>query len=420
LNHFEYKNGELHAEDVSIASIAASVGTPFYCYSSATLERHYRVFEAALPKGTLIAYAVKANGNLSVIRTLAKLGAGADIVSSGELKRALAGGVPASKIVFSGVGKTRQEIAFGLDCGIMQFNAESEEELEVLSEVAVSKSKRAAVSLRINPDVDALTHAKISTGKAENKFGIAWHRAEAVYQHASRLPGIEVTGVDAHIGSQITQLGPFRQAFAKLADLVRSLRANGHKISHIDLGGGLGVPYVAGSEAPPLPALYGDIVRDAFAGLDVKLIVEPGRLITANAGILVSRVTYVKKGDQRTFVILDAGMNDLVRPAMYDAHHDIIPVVQPGNSENTVYDVVGPVCESADLFARNREMPPVAANDLVAILSAGAYGAVQASSYNARALVPEVLVHGRHFAVTRPRQTVEEMIARESYPDWLR
>lgn len=420
MNHFEYKNGELHAEDVSIASIAASVGTPFYCYSSATLERHYRVFEAALPEGTLIAYAVKANGNLSVIRTLARLGAGADIVSSGELKRALAGGVPPSKIVFSGVGKTREEIGFGLDCGIMQFNAESEEELEVLSELAVSKSKRAAVSLRINPDVDALTHAKISTGKAENKFGIAWHRAEAAYQHASRLPGLDVTGVDAHIGSQITQLGPFKQAFAKLADLVRSLRSSGLKISHIDLGGGLGVPYVAGSEAPPLPASYGDIVRDAFAGLDVKLIVEPGRLITANAGILVSRVTYVKKGDQRTFVILDAGMNDLVRPAMYDAHHDIIPVAQPGNSENTVYDVVGPVCESADLFARNREMPAVAANDLVAILSAGAYSAVQASSYNARPLVPEVLVHGRHFAVTRPRQTVEEMIARESYPEWLR
>jgi diaminopimelate decarboxylase len=419
LNHFEYKDGVLHAEDVAVATIAAQVGTPFYCYSTATLERHYRVFEAALPKGTLIAYAVKANGNLSVIRTLARLGAGADIVSSGELKRALAGGIPASKIVFSGVGKTREEIAFGLDCGIMQFNAESEEELDVLSEVATSKSKRAAVSLRINPDVDALTHAKISTGKAENKFGIAWHRAEAAYAHASRLPGLDVTGVDAHIGSQITQLGPFKQAFAKLADLVRSLRASGLRISHIDLGGGLGVPYKE-HEAPPPPSSYGDMVQEAFAGLDVKLIVEPGRLITANAGILVSRVTYVKKGDQRTFVILDAGMNDLVRPAMYDAHHDIIPVAQPRNSQNTVYDVVGPVCESADLFARNREMPPVAAGDLVAILSAGAYGAVQASSYNARPLVPEVLVNGRHFAVTRPRQSVEEMIARESYPDWLR
>lgn len=418
MNHFEYSNGELCAEGVSIAAIAADVGTPFYCYSSATLERHYRVFEAALPPGTLIAYAVKANGNLSVIRTLARLGAGADIVSAGELKRALAAGVPASKIVFSGVGKTRDEIAFGLDCNIMQFNAESEEELEVLSEVAVSRSKRACVSLRINPDVDALTHAKISTGKAENKFGIAWHRAEAACQRASQLPGLDVTGVDAHIGSQITQLGPFKQAFDKLADLVRTLRARGLRISHIDLGGGLGVPYTDG-DAPPLPAAYGDIVRDAFAGLDVKLIVEPGRLITANAGILVSRVTYVKKGDERTFVILDAGMNDLIRPAMYDARHDIIPVVRPGNCENKVYDVVGPVCESADLFARNREMPPLAAGDLVAILSAGAYGAVQASSYNARPLVPEVLVHQRHFAVTRPRQTVEDMIARESFPDWL-
>lgn len=418
MNHFEYKNGELFAEDVAVSEIAAAVGTPFYCYSTATLERHYRVLEAALPKGTLIAYAVKANGSLAVIKTLARLGAGADIVSAGELKRARAGGIPASKIVFSGVGKTRDEIAFGLESGIMQFNAESEEELEVLSEVAVSKSKRAAVSLRINPDVDALTHAKISTGKAENKFGIAWHRAEAAYKKASQLPGIEVTGVDAHIGSQITQLGPFKQAFAKLAELVSSLRASGLKISHIDLGGGLGVPYAVG-DAPPLPSSYGSMVQDAFAGLDVKLIVEPGRLITANAGILVSRVTYVKAGDARTFVILDAGMNDLIRPAMYDAHHDIIPVPEPQNSERRVYDVVGPVCESADLFARNRELPPITPGNLVAILSAGAYGAVQASSYNARPLVPEVIVNGRRFSVTRPRQSVEEMIARERLPDWL-
>lgn len=418
MNHFEYKNGELFAEDVALREISATVGTPFYCYSTATLERHYQVFEAALPSGTLIAFAVKANGSLAVIRTLAKLGAGADIVSGGELKRALAAGIPPNKIVFSGVGKTRAEIALALDHNIKQFNAESEEELEVLSEVALSKSKTALVSLRINPDVDALTHAKISTGKAENKFGIAWHRAESAFGKAARLPGLKVSGVDVHIGSQITQLGPFREAFGKLAGLVKQLRSQGHSISHIDLGGGLGVPYTHTDE-PPLPAAYGQVVREVFAALDAELIVEPGRLICANAGVLVSTVSYVKKGDERNFIILDAGMNDLVRPAMYDARHDIIPLNKPDKSEKRVYDIVGPVCESADLFARNRELPPVKPGDLVAILSAGAYGAVQASSYNARPLVPEVLVKGRHFAVTRPRQSVEEMIALERMPNWL-
>ena len=419
MNHFEYRNGELFAEDVPISSIAASVGTPFYCYSTATLERHFRVFESALPSGTLIAYAVKANGNLAVIRTLARLGAGADIVSAGELMRALDGGIPASKIVFSGVGKTREEMGFALEKCIKQFNVESEEELEVLSAVASSRGMRASVSFRINPDVDALTHAKISTGKAENKFGIAWHRAVDAYRRAAKMPGIEISGVDAHIGSQITQLGPFRQAFTKLAELVGKLRADGHRITKIDIGGGLGVPY-SDSDAPPLPEAYGQVVRETLSGLDAELIVEPGRLITANAGVLVSRVTYVKKGDERKFLILDAGMNDLIRPAMYDASHDIVTVADRRNSQNTVYDIVGPVCESADQFARNRELPEVSAGELVAILSAGAYGAVQASSYNARPLVPEVIVHGSHFAVTRPRQSVEEMIARESYPDWLR
>ena len=418
LNHFNYKNGELFAEDIAISEITESVGTPFYCYSSATLERHYRVFEAALPTGTLIAYAVKANGSLAVIKTLSKLGAGADIVSGGELKRALAGGVPSSKIVFSGVGKTREEMAQGLDAGILQFNVESEEELEVLNEVALSKGTHAAISIRVNPDVDARTHAKISTGKAENKFGIAWHRAEAAYARAAKLPAIDVVGVDLHIGSQITDLGPFREAFGKVAELVRSLRSKGLKITRIDLGGGLGVPY-ADTDSPPLPGSYGEVVRDAVGALDAQLIVEPGRLITANAGVLISRVTYVKAGDQRKFIILDAGMNDLIRPAMYDARHDIIPVREPQDSHRKVYDIVGPICESADLFARDRELPVVAAGDLVAILSAGAYGAVQASSYNARALVPEVLVKDRHFAVTRPRQSVEEMIARERLPEWL-
>lgn len=418
MTHFAYRDGVLHAEDVALHDIADSVGTPFYCYSSATLERQYKLVEKALPAGTLIAYAVKANGNLSVIRTLARLGAGADIVSVGELKRAVAAGVPTSKIVFSGVGKTRDEIAAGLDAGILQFNVESEEELEVLNEVALSKSRRAVVSLRVNPDVDAQTHAKISTGKALNKFGIAWHRAEGAFAHAARLPGIEVAGVDLHIGSQITSLGPFREAFAKVAELVRRLRATGQKITRIDLGGGLGVAY-SQEDAPPLPVEYGAVVRDTVGALGAQLVVEPGRLLTANAGVLVSRVTYVKEGEERRFVILDAGMNDLIRPAMYDAHHDIVPVLKAKESQFKVYDVVGPICESADLFARDRELPVVGQGDLVAILSAGAYGAVQASSYNARALVPEVLVRGRHFAVTRPRQSVDEMIARERLPDWL-
>jgi diaminopimelate decarboxylase len=419
MNHFTYRDGVLHAEDVSIPEIAKAVGTPFYCYSTATLERHYRVFEAALPKGTLVAYAVKANGNLSVIKTLAKLGAGADIVSLGELKRAIAGGVPASKIVFSGVGKKRNEIAAALDAGIFQFNVESEPELDVINEIALSKGARAAIALRVNPDVDARTHAKISTGKAENKFGIGWSRARAAYAHAAKLPGLKVVGVDVHIGSQITDLQPFREAFAKVGELVRALRSEGHEISRIDLGGGLGVPYEKGM-APPDPEKYGVVVREAVSGLDAQLIVEPGRLITANAGVLICEVIYVKQGDEKAFVILDAGMNDLIRPALYDAWHDIVPVHQAApDVQRRVYDVVGPVCESTDLFARDRELAPLSAGDLVAILSTGAYGAVQASGYNARPLAPEILVRGRQFAVTRPRQTVEETIALERWPDWL-
>lgn len=418
MNHFDYRDGVLCAEDVPIPEIAAAVGTPFYCYSTATLERHFRVFEGAMPKGTLVAYAVKANGSLAVIRTLAKLGAGADIVSVGEMKRARAAGVPASKIVFSGVGKTRVEMAAALDAGIFQFNVESEPELDLLNEVARSKGMQAAMALRINPDVDAKTHAKISTGRAENKFGIGWGRAKAAYAYAATLPGLKVVGVDVHIGSQITDLAPFREAFAKVVQLVHELRAEGHAISRVDLGGGLGVPY-GEQKAPPLPESYGAVVREAVAGLDAQLIVEPGRLITANAGVLVAEVIYVKKGDEKEFIILDAGMNDLVRPAMYDAWHDIVPVrVNPG-AQRRVYDVVGPVCESADLFARDRELPALSQGDLVAVLTAGAYGAVQASSYNARPLAPEVLVKGRQFAVTRPRQSIDEMIAQERQPDWL-
>lgn len=419
MNHFTYRDGVLCAEDVPLPDIAKVVGTPFYCYSTATLERHYRVFEAAMPKGTLIAYAVKANGNLSVVKTLANLGAGADIVSVGELKRVMAGGVPPSKIVFSGVGKKRDEIAAALDAGIFQFNVESEAELDVINEIALAKGKHAAVALRVNPDVDARTHAKISTGKAENKFGIGWSRAQAAYAYAAKLPGIEVVGVAVHIGSQVTELEPFRQTFAKVVELVRALRGAGHKISRVDLGGGLGVPYKEGM-TPPDPESYGALVREAVAGLDAQLTVEPGRLITANAGVLISEVTYVKQGDEKAFIILDAGMNDLIRPALYDAWHDIVPVRQPApDAQRRVYDIVGPVCESADLFARDRELPALAAGDLVAILSTGAYGAVQASGYNARPLAPEILVRGRQFAVTRPRQSVEETMAQERWPDWL-
>ncbi|MFM9863247.1 MAG: diaminopimelate decarboxylase [Micropepsaceae bacterium] len=417
MNHFDYRDGALCAEDVPLSDIAAAVGTPFYCYSTATLERHFRVFSEAVPEGALVAYAVKANGSLAVIKTLAKLGAGADIVSGGELRKALAAGVPANKIVFSGVGKTRAEMAAGLDAGIYQFNVEGEEELDVLSEVAVSKGMTASVALRVNPDVDAKTLAKISTGKAENKFGIAWGRVKAAFAHAAKLPGIDVAGVALHIGSQITDLQPYREAFAKAVGLVKNLRAEGYQISRIDLGGGLGVPY-HDRMAPPLPESYGAVVREAVAGLDAQLIVEPGRLITANAGVLVSQVLYVKRGEAKEFLILDAAMNDLIRPALYDAWHDIVPV-RHTSAHAKVYDVVGPVCESTDLFARDRELPAVSAGDLVAILSAGAYGAVQASSYNARGLAPEVLVKGRQFAVTRPRQTVDDMIKQELMPDWL-
>ncbi|MEQ1864765.1 MAG: diaminopimelate decarboxylase, partial [Micropepsaceae bacterium] len=352
------------------------------------------------------------------IKTLAKLGAGADIVSGGELKRVMAGGVPASKIVFSGVGKRRDEIAAALEADIFQFNVESESELDVINEIALAKGKRAAIALRVNPDVDARTHAKISTGKAENKFGIGWSRAQSAYAYAAKLPGLDVAGVAVHIGSQVTELEPFRQTFAKVVDLVLDLRGAGHKISRVDLGGGLGVPYKAG-QTPPDPASYGALVREAMAGLDVQLTVEPGRLITANAGVLIAEVIYVKQGDEKEFLILDAGMNDLIRPALYDAWHDIVPVRQAAQAQLKVYDVVGPVCESTDLFARDRELPRLSAGDLVAILSTGAYGAVQASGYNARPLAPEILVRGHQFAVTRPRQTVEETIALERWPDWL-
>ena len=421
MDHFDYRSGVLHAEDVSLAEIAAQVGTPFYVYSSATLERHLSVMDAALAgMPHLVCFAVKACGNLAVLRTLARKGAGMDVVSEGEMRRALAAGVPGAKIVFSGVGKTRVEMAAALAAGVGQFNVESEPELEALSQVAASMGLRAPVAVRVNPDVDARTHAKIATGKSENKFGVPIAKAAAVYALAARLPGVEVVGVDVHIGSQLTELAPFADAFARVAALVGALRAQGHAIRRIDLGGGLGIPYVRSNEAPPLPFDYGAMVREAVGGLGAEIVIEPGRLIAGNAGLLVASVIYLKRGEGRDFLILDAAMNDLVRPAMYDAWHDIVPGTEPAaDAPLAPFDVVGPVCETGDTFARARMLPPLAAGDLVAFRSAGAYGAAMASEYNARPLVPEVLVAQNRFDVVRSRPTYDEMLARERIPDWL-
>ena len=420
MNHFQYKNGVLCAEDVPLTEIAEKVGTPFYCYSSATLTRHYRVFSAALPKDALIAFSVKANGNLAVLRTLAKLGSGADVVSGGELKKAIAAGIPPNRIVFSGVGKTREEMRAALEAGIYQFNVEGEPELEALSSVATSMGATAPITIRVNPDVDAKTHAKITTGTAETKFGIPWPRARAAYALAASLPGLKIVGVDVHIGSQITELEPFRAAFRRVTDLIAELRADGHAIERADLGGGLGVPYRIDNDPPPEPDAYGAAIAEIVKGLDLKLVFEPGRLIAANAGILVTRVIYVKSGESKTFLVLDAGMNDLIRPAMYDAHHDIVPVEEPEpNAKIRRYDVVGPVCETADLFARDRDLPEAEGSDLMAILTAGAYGAVMASAYNARPPAPEVLVRGREWSVVRPRMSLEALIALDRIPGWL-
>ncbi len=421
MNHFDYKDGVLHAEDVNLAGLAREVGTPFYCYSTATLERHYRVFAAALPKGTLVAFSAKANGNIAVLKTLGDLGAGADIVSGGELAKARAAGIPANRIVFSGVGKTRAEMKLALGEGIHQFNIESEPELEALNEVALSLNTRAPITIRINPNVDAKTHAKITTGTSESKFGIPWARARDAYALAARLKGIEIVGVDVHIGSQITELSPFETAFARVVEMVGVLRADGHAISRIDLGGGLGVPYRHNNEPPPDPAAYGAMVAKVTRDVGAQLIFEPGRLIAANAGVLVSEVLYVKRGEAKQFLILDAGMNDLIRPALYDAHHDIVSVsgTVPGAPHET-YDVVGPVCETSDLFAAARSLPRLKSGDLVAILSAGAYGAVMSSAYNARPPAPEVLVKGDRWSIVRPRPSYEALIEQERLPDWLR
>ncbi|MBB5516035.1 diaminopimelate decarboxylase [Rubricella aquisinus] len=421
MDHFLYKNGMLHAEDVPLSEIAAAVGTPFYVYSTATLTRHFQVFDDALAgMPHLICYAMKANSNMAVLRVMAKLGAGMDVVSIGEYRRARAAGVPGEKIVFSGVGKTADEMEYALTHGIRQFNVESEPELERLSAVASRLGLEAPITVRVNPDVDAKTHAKIATGKKENKFGIPISRAREVYARAAALPGIKVVGVDVHIGSQLTQLEPFEQAFRMVRTLTEELRADGHEIIRLDLGGGLGIPYVNSNEAPPLPFDYGQVIQRTVGDLGCEIEIEPGRLIAGNAGLLVADTIYVKEGEGRTFLILDAAMNDLIRPAMYDAWHDIIPVKEPAPAtEPVTYDIVGPVCESGDTFAKGRMMAPVAEGELVAFRSAGAYGAVMASEYNSRPLIPEVLVHGDQFAVVRARPTFDEMLNRDTIPEWL-
>ena len=421
MNHFDYRNGVLHAEAVNLADLAQAVGTPFYCYSTATLERHYRVFsEAFAGEKVLVCYAMKANSNQAVLRTLAKLGAGADVVSGGELKRALAAGIPPGKILFSGVGKTETELRAALAANILCINVESEPELELLSRLAAETGRTARISVRVNPDVDAGTHHKISTGRSENKFGIPLSRAREVYAHAARLPGIEVTGTDVHIGSQITDLSRMETAFRILSEFVQALRADGHTISHVDLGGGLGIPYYLDREAPPAPDAYAEMVKRVTHNLGCTLIFEPGRMIVGNAGILVARVIYVKHGEAKNFVIIDAAMNDLIRPTLYEAHHDIVPLVQATRDARTIVaDVVGPVCESGDYLALDRTMPEPKADDLLAIMTAGAYGAVQSSTYNTRPLVPEVLVKEDQCAIVRPRIDVDALIALDEPAPWL-
>lgn len=421
MNHFDYRDGVLYAEDVSVPEIAKAVGTPFYCYSTATLERHYRVFsEAFASVDSMVCYAMKANSNQAVLKTLGRLGAGVDVVSEGELRRALAAGIPANRILFSGVGKTVHEMDLALEVGIYCFNVESEPELDVLASRAQKAGKTAHVSFRVNPDVDAKTHAKISTGKKENKFGISFDRARAVYARAATLPGIKVSGIDMHIGSQITEMQPFEDAFRLLRELVDTLRSDGHAIDHVDIGGGLGIPYKDDNNPPPEPEVYARIVLEQLSGLNCKIVAEPGRLIVGNAGILVTEVIYVKDGGDKTFVIVDAAMNDLIRPTLYDAHHEIRPVVISAASAPRIRaDIVGPVCETGDYLALDREMAMPRSGDLMAVGSAGAYGAVQASTYNTRRLVPEVLVNGGEFHVIRPRPSYDDMIALDSVPAWL-
>jgi len=421
MHHFSYVGGVLHAEGVSLARVAEAVGTPFYCYSTATLERHYRVLQEAFAGlDTVICYAIKANSNQAVIATLARLGAGMDVVSEGELRRARAAGVPGSRIIFAGVGKTRAEIAYALGEGILGFNVEAESELEALSELAASQGRTVSIAFRVNPDVDAKTHAKISTGKAENKFGVPFADAQRLYAKAAQLPGIDVAGIHMHIGSQITDLAPFRNAFTLMRELALELRAAGHAIRHLDLGGGLGVPYRDGNDLPPSPLEYARVAHETVGDLGMKLYLEPGRMIVANAGVLVGRVIFPKHGRDKTFLIVDAAMNDLIRPTLYEAHHEIWPVDEASRRQAPiVQDVVGPICETGDYLALDRKLPPLSAGDLVAFMTAGAYGAAMSSTYNSRLLVPEVLVRGDAWAVVRPRQTYEALIGQDRLPEWL-
>ncbi|MBR9862996.1 MAG: diaminopimelate decarboxylase [Rhodobacteraceae bacterium] len=421
MDHFLYRNGVLHAEDVPLTEIAASVGTPFYVYSSATLARHFTVFDEALAgMPHLVCYAMKANSNLAVLKLLGDMGAGMDVVSVGEYLRAKAAGVPGDRIVFSGVGKTRAEMETVLAGGIRQFNVESEPELHLLSKVASEMGVVAPITVRVNPDVDAKTHPKIATGMSDNKFGIPIARAREVYKLAAGLPGVKVVGIDVHIGSQLVDLSPYRDAFQKVAELTELLRADGHEISRLDLGGGLGIPYERSNAAPPLPMDYGDVVRETVGHLGCEIEIEPGRLIAGNAGLMVSSVIFRKNGEGRDFLIVDAAMNDLIRPAMYEAHHDIVPVLEPAaGAEQTPVDIVGPICESGDTFTKQRPMPHLDDGDMIAFRSAGAYGAVMSSEYNSRPMIPEVLVHGDQYAVIRPRPTFDEMLNRDKLPEWM-
>jgi diaminopimelate decarboxylase len=421
MDYFLYRNGSLYAEDVAVADIAAAVGTPFYVYSTATLLRHFKLFDDALADmDHLICYAMKAASNQAIIKTLAQAGAGMDVVSGGEYARAKAAGVSTDRIVFSGVGKTVDEITTALKGGIRQFNVESEPEMAVLNRVAGEMGVIAPITVRVNPDVDAKTHAKIATGMSGNKFGIPISRARKVYETAGAMPHLDVIGIDVHIGSQLTDLAPFELAYQKVAELTEQLRFDGHDIRRLDLGGGLGIPYVQSNEAPPLPADYGKLIERTVGHLGCEIEIEPGRLIAGNAGLMVTEIIYVKSGEDRDFIILDGAMNDLIRPAMYEAYHEIIPVIEPvAGAEQALFDVVGPVCETGDTFAKERMMPLVNAGDLIAFRSAGAYGAVMSSEYNTRPLIPEVLVNGDQYAVIRARPTFDEMINRDTIPTWL-
>jgi diaminopimelate decarboxylase len=421
MHHFSYKDGVLHAEGVSLERIATEVGTPFYCYSTATIERHYNVLAQAFRgQDATICFAVKANSNQAVLATLARLGAGMDVVSEGELRRALAAGAPADKVIFAGVGKTRDEMGYALDQGIFGFNVESEPELLALSEVAASKGVRARVAIRVNPDVDAKTHAKISTGKSENKFGVPYLAARALYAEARALSGIDISGIHMHIGSQITDLDPFRDAFRLMRDLTLELRSDGVDIHHLDIGGGLGVPYRGSNDVPPHPDEYARVVKAALGDLGAEIYLEPGRMIVGNAGILVTRVIYVKHGAGRVFTIVDGAMNDLIRPTLYEAYHEVWPVAEARGREPLVMqDVVGPVCETGDYLAVERELPPFRTGDVMAVMTAGAYGAVMSSTYNTRLLVPEVLVNGDQYAVVRPRPSYDALIGSDRLPPWI-